>query len=99
MTTPYDAEIAQLEADLKRLHNELGILNQRKADFLCPYEIGQVMVDERSKRAKITNISLDWGGNYRLTAHYVLKDGTIGKQPHRLYNFGGWKPEKTKDEG
>ena len=91
MTTPYDKEIAELELHLEADRKSLSALNKRKAAYLCPYEVGQRLVDKRGKKSEIVSITMSYS-KYSLTGRDVLKDGNLGRRTHRLYDWDGWKP-------
>ena len=86
--TKYDRNIEILEKQIARLNKTLSDFQQRKAEALCPHKVGDVITDKKGKRkAKITVISYDGFNGYRIIGHWVLKDGSIGKEAHKLYWF------------
>ena len=60
MATEYDAEIADLERQETELRQQRKVLEQRRAESLCPFEIGDVIVKkggwEQGTKAVVANI-------------------------------------------
>jgi len=89
--SPYDNEIKKLEEEQKRIGAELSEANQRKADFLCPHKVGDILVDKKGRQAKVSRIYAGWG-DYCMKLRYILKSGALGTQSHEFYDFDEWKP-------
>ena len=89
--SPYDNEIKKLEEEQKRIGAELSEANQRKADFLCPYKVGDILVDKKGRQARVAKIYPGYMG-YHVKLQYILKSGKEGLVTHKLYVLDGWKP-------
>lgn len=94
MKTEYDDKIAELEHRIEELKEELNHVKQLKAEFICPYKIGQIMIGRRKQRAQITEVkpSLRLRG-YETWGRNILKDGSSGVVIRELYD--DWKPEEV----
>uniref|UniRef100_A0A6M3J554 Uncharacterized protein n=1 Tax=viral metagenome TaxID=1070528 RepID=A0A6M3J554_9ZZZZ len=91
MISPYDTEIKQLEAERDRIGAELSEAKQRRAEFLCPYKVGDILEDKKGKQAKVVEIKSGWS-DYTVNLCHILKSGKTGLVTHTLYDWDGWKP-------
>lgn len=90
-TTPFDQEIEDIENQRTDLYKRLSFLRQSRAEYLCPFKVGDLMVHSEREKAIITSISEDYF-SYELRANRLRKDGTEGRII-KLYRFEGWKRE------
>lgn len=90
--SPYDKEVSILKKSIEEIEIKLAKVEQRRADYLCPYKVGQMLVNSKGRQAKIVVIKpARWNDKgYDLTGYYVLANGTLGKVRHELYSFEGW---------
>ncbi len=95
LETPYDVDIKIREEQLAVLKNELGALYQKRAESLCPFKVGQVVVNEQGWRAKIQGIDpLPITPYFRMYGERYLRNGRIGSRFQNLGSEEGWKLEK-----
>lgn len=93
--TPFDDEIDRLETRIGTAETELVILKRKRAEYLCPYKLGQILVSKKGQRAEVTAIfpGWSWSVGYELKGRYILKNGKPGLVIHKLYEWDDWKPE------
>ena len=93
MATQFDQEIAELDSQRKGIVARLSILRQNRAESLCPFKVGDLMNDNRGRKAKITDISPGYfSTDFELSGNRIKKDGTEGRDM-RLYDWDNWKRE------
>ena len=91
--TQYDAEIEQLDEQIRDLGQKQHALEQKRAEELCPFKVGDIV--ERTKhsteiqRVQITRIAP--GYSYTLFGRVLKKDGSLGFRQTRLYDFENWQ--------
>ena len=78
-------EIGKLEEGRGKIIGRLGALRLRLALDACPYQVGEILVNQRGDRARIDNIgtSKHYGEKYQLSGVYLKKDGTPAVNPGR----------------
>ncbi len=108
-TTPFDVEITELEGQIKTIQeaqiNPLQVkLNeqlQRRAEYLCPFKIGDMVVrtlrvgfknKEIVARARVSQIRDNFYGGYDVLGIRIFKDGTEGQEIH-FYHDDHWAKE------
>ena len=80
-----------LEKEIVKRKQHLHVLQQSRAEFLCPYRIGQVVQDTRGHRAVVTGIyALLFGDGYELEGRYLLKSGKKSDKTRTLHWFDDW---------
>ena len=94
LVTEYDNEITQLEHDIKSLQERLYELRKKRANFLCPFTIGQRVKNKTGEVAIVTGIRAGWGG-YEMVGRYLRKNGEPGKSVRELYSFGEWSAQEA----
>ena len=90
--TPYDVELKSLLGEQARINQELGEVRLKRAKFLCPFEIGDTLIDRKGKKARIVSINSGYG-DYALRGAIIRKDGKPGRIT-RLYSWDDWKKEE-----
>ena len=89
MATPYDNEIKLLETRLQETEDELTVLRTRRANFLCPYKVGDIITNLKGdKQAQITRITERYG-EYGMRGKLKLKNG-FSTHERELWFFD-WK--------
>ena len=95
--TPFDTDIEVAEKIANDTKNSLAQLKRERAEYLCPFRVGQQLVNNRGKKAVITLIgSEDFGNGYRLTGQVLKSNGKLGVREGRLCEWDGWKEEALK---
>ncbi len=99
-------ELKSAENEKKRALNNWHSLLKKYAPEFCPYKVGDVLINTRrnhlSGRFSVIMVGWDklWDGDYskcwRLVVAKFKKDGTIGKQTHKVerWNADGFELEK-----
>ena len=101
MATQFDKEIAELDSQRKGIVARLSILRQNRAESTCPFKVGDLMISSRqrgirassgieTRRAKVTDISPGYYGDFKLSGNHIKKDGTEGRTME-LYDWDNWK--------
>ena len=91
--SPYDTEIEALEAEQGRISSELSEVRLKRATFLCPFNVGDILVSGRNgKKAKLGGIFSSYSG-YKMTGGIIRKDGTPGRIA-TLYEWDIWRKEE-----
>ena len=85
------------EASGRRAENraELALL-------LCPYKVGDTIVDKRGRHAVISKIQpgrYSMGNDFALYGHILKKDKTPGKLERTLYHYDSWRKAEEVDRG
>ncbi|KKN04259.1 hypothetical protein LCGC14_1099170 [marine sediment metagenome] len=91
-----ETQIADLETERGRINRELTPLYQARAEVQSPFEIGDVVTDNRGWRARVVKIAPGvWSSEYPLITGVRLlrKDGTDG-QELALYKNDEWQKER-----
>ena len=92
MVSKYDDEILELEAQFDAIDDKLGILRQLRAEELCPFIRGQIVVNKKGRTARISNISVGYGSDgYRVRARFIKKDGNDGTISRELWDWDKWE--------
>lgn len=96
--------IGTLEVEVKERQAELSALKTERAEGLCPFRIGQVLVRpktgaSREERRRITAILSDFsyprfGKGYRVMGIHLLKNGSDGQNTNELFNLDRWHLEE-----
>ena len=86
-----DEQIRALEEQIDELSEKLKNLKREKAMLLCPYRIGEILVDRHGRQARLINILSSSWQDYRMVGVFLKKDGTEGKRTGELYPWDGWK--------
>ncbi len=90
--TPFDTDIVATEKVERDVRSRLNQLLQERAEYLCPFKVGQQLVNKRGKKAVITRIGSEgYGDGYRLTGRSLKANGKPGAKERRLYEWDGWK--------
>lgn len=99
-------EIFDLQSQIGTRQVRLGVLCLRLALDACPYQVGEVLINQHGERARIDDIrapSIYGGGfgkGYRMVGVYLKKDGTPAMNPGRdnqrpraclFYDWEDWK--------
>ena len=82
--------IATLEGQKEQIQAELNPLYQQRAEDSCPFKVGDILVDERGRRARLMKIRPGWRGVPSMWGQFLRKDGSEGREGE-LYGFDGWK--------
>lgn len=99
-STQYDQEIKNTEAQLEPLNKRRSELYVLRAQELCPFKIGDIVVSGAriKRRAIITVINSEYlslngyGYGYVMVGRWIKKDGTQGEN-RQLYSFDRWERE------
>ena len=96
-----DEKIAIVEIALDRARGELAELRRRRVALVCPYSVGDIMVNQRGERGRITAINYaDNNKGYGLLGRKVKKDGANSEYNQYFnYSWDNWKKEKELEEG
>ena len=87
-----DKSISALDEQVRQLSASRLRLAVEKAKIVCPFFVGQVLVDRKGRRARYVGIHTD-GRSYPLYALARLRtDGSTG-QIIPLYTWDEWRPE------
>ncbi len=90
--SPYDIEIESLGKEFDRIGEELSEAKLKRARYLCPFEIGDILVGRSGKRASVTEIYSGYNDDYNVKGAIIRKDGTSGRIA-RLYSWDDWTKE------
>ena len=95
--SPFDKRIDELKAEIAVRNLKLNGLRQQRVEYHCPFEVGDILVDQNGKKASLDKITPGYSDDsYHLQAHYFKKDGALKQLVHRLYDWDDWK--KVKDD-
>ena len=87
--TEYDKKIAELEAAETELRLQRHGLEELRAKFLCPFKVGDILINEKGKRVIVRTISPSWG-SYLMKGNMLRKDGSEGRLA-KLYDWDNWR--------
>ena len=90
--SPYDAEIKKLEEEEDRIIGELREAENKRANFLCPFKVGDSLINRNNKKAVVMRIYNRYSG-YAMNVSMIRKDGTQGRIA-RAYEWDDWKKEE-----
>src|SRR5487761_2366167 len=69
------------------LNTRIRVLEQKLAELKCPFQVGDVLVNDRGDRAQVETIEPPTGHgddkDYSLSGFYVKKNGKPWKNPGR----------------
>ena len=87
-----EAEI--LECEIELMNNQLKKIRQNIAEQLCPFEVGDSIVntEDRSQKAVVYSIRSGWKG-FDVTVNKIKKDGDLYKYTNDLWNPEKWEKE------
>jgi len=91
--TPYDTEITKLEEELTRVGTELKEAKNKRAAFVCPFKVGQILIGKKGRRVRLEAILPGYDDGYKLIGRFILKNGADGKEEHELYSWDKWTKE------
>ncbi|KKL82235.1 hypothetical protein LCGC14_1986790 [marine sediment metagenome] len=75
----YDVEIEAIDEQIEVLVRKQRELSQARAEELCPYGVGDIIVNTRNgKNTKITAIKPSSWQDFKLVGADQKKDGTFG---------------------
>ena len=90
--SPFNKRIAELEDEITVRETELKDLRQQRADYYCPFKVGDVLIDRHGKKCVLTRISAGYfGDGYRLRGRNIKKDGALGLRVNSLYDWDEWR--------
>lgn len=102
-TDPSEMTVDEMRAEVKRLEdrrgeigNQIGEISQNLATLICPYSVGDVLVNKKGERARIKRIrysGFEFGCGYLLNGVYIKKDGSDGIRRCHFYGTDAWKKE------
>ena len=90
--SPYDNEIKKLEEERGRIRSELREAKDKRANFLCPFKVGDSLINKNNKKAVVKRI-YDGYSDYTMNVSMIRKDGTQGRIA-RAYDWDDWKKEE-----
>ena len=92
--TEYDAQIAELITQEEKLCQQREGLEQLRAEQLCPFKVGDVLIDRRGHKAVVKAIfAPSWQSEgYAMRGAMLRKDGSEGRIA-KLYIWDKWKKE------
>ena len=90
--SPFDQEIGELKHQMEGLRERLRSLEQSRANYLSPFEVGDLMVNKKGEKAIITSIHHSYD-SFSLHGDRLRKDGSQGRNM-KIYAWDGWKREK-----
>lgn len=101
-------EISELQAKRGEIDARLGALRIRLALIICPYRVGEELVNRHGVKARISEIVAPSGTDefekgYGLRGFYLKKDGEPQKMPGRSFGprycafaeWEGWERPKA----
>jgi hypothetical protein len=84
--TPFDKEIEQAQNARKEAQTCLDSLLQRKAEYLCPFKVGDTLVSEKGRKVVVTRIMDHYLlCGYRLFGKLTLASGKVSDSQHELW--------------
>ena len=88
-------------AQLDPIEKHIREYEQRRAELLCPYKVGDVLVNDRGERAQIVAIRRPgiFDKGYGLSGRYIKKDGTPWKNRTASFWSGTWTKEPVQFQG
>ena len=90
--SPYDAEIKKLEEEEDRIGSELREAEDKRANFLCPFKLGDSLINKNNKNAVVVRIYAGYS-DYEMNVSMIRKDGTQGRIA-KAYKWDNWKKEE-----
>ncbi len=90
--SPYDGEIKKLEEERGRIGGELVEAKNKRANFLCPFKVGDSLTSGKTKRGVVVSIYASWS-SYVMDVSLLRKDGTQGRIA-RVYDWEDWEKEE-----
>ncbi len=94
MMAELNERIATLEGQAREIKEELHPLYQQRAEANCPFKVGDLLVDEKGRRTRVSRITPGWAGlDGRfpgMRGRFLRKDGSEGREGE-LYSWYGWK--------
>ena len=89
--SPYDAEIKKLEVERDRIGSELSEARDKRAKFICPFKIGDTLINRNNKKAVVVRIYAGYS-DYQMNISMTRKDGTPGRIA-KAYDWDSWEKE------
>ncbi len=90
MSSQYDKEIDRLTDEIASRRKKLVELQQKRAEYYCPFKLGDILFDNKGRKAKLSKITPNNFDKYTLHAHYLKKDGAPKQIESRLWQWDGW---------
>lgn len=93
--TELDDKIAELERQDTAIQQQLNVLKRQRAEFLCSFQVGDVLINKNGKQAIVQSIlPSDWSfESYEVRGFLLRKDGTKGRITV-LYLLDEWRKVK-----
>ena len=85
-------EIEAHEEAIRITKDEIARKGQLIADYLCPFKVGEKVIDDDGLVAVIHEISYSrWSNNYNFSIKKIKKDGSLYKYPTQCYRTEQYK--------
>ena len=89
--TEWDADISALENELAEITEALRELKQKRAEFLCPCSVGDIIQQSPQKQRKGVVVKIKpsrWHKNRAdVYVRWILKNGNLGVEIHEAYSW------------
>lgn len=83
-----------IECKINILQTELNKFEQMIAEMVCPFKVGDRLINRAGEIFVLQIIYADCGDDYGMKGRKLKKEGVLGKVLRELYNFDGWKKVK-----
>ena len=89
--SPFNQRIAELDDEITAREMVLRDLKQQRAEYHCPFKLGDILVDKNNRKCRLAQISPDYYDGYTLKGRYLKKDGTPGQRAKSLWDWDEWQ--------
>ncbi len=88
--TQYDAEITELEDNIKVLTQKLYGLKQKRAEETCEFQVGDKVVDIRGRVGEVEKVWASYD-DADVFIRLYKKDGSRGLRSTEAYSWDKWE--------
>ena len=86
-----EKRLNHLDQDIDNLLDMRSKLRQEVADLVCPFKVGNKIIDMKKNKGGITGIYWNYDNSYKLFIKKVKKDGGLFVNDCRVYNCDSWE--------
>ena len=81
---------SKYDDEIQRLEDRLEELQRKRADELCPFKIGDEVINKFGKRGRVVSILISYAGGLARIQLYK-RNGELGNRITKGYEWDSWQ--------